>query len=148
MGRYINWGDVVDRYPVINTLGGSDEFEETHIQFAETFIDGLLASHFTPPFSDNNMTVRDLVIDNVFYRAGKFKLDNTEQVWSDTLYTIELLKKGASAMISTSGEVLSLRSTGAIYSSTQSYHSSFGIDDPINWSIDSDQQIADDDPRD
>ena len=148
MGRYIEWDDVVSRYPALDTLGGSDEFETTHIQYAEVFIDGMLASHFTPPFSNNNMTVRDLVIDNVYYRAGKFKLDDAEQVWSDTLYTISLLKSGDSAMISTSGDMLGLRSGGAIYSSTQSYHSSFGIDDPIDWEIDSDKAQADIDARD
>jgi hypothetical protein len=50
-------------------------------------------------------------------------------------------------MISTSGEVIGLRSAGAIYSSTESYHSAFGMDDPICWAIDSDQQIADSDAR-
>jgi phage gp36-like protein len=147
MGRYIEWDDVVNRYPELDTVSGADEMGPTHIDHAESFIDSILSSHFTPPFSSNNMTVKDLSIDNVYYRAGKFKLDNAAQVWSDTLVFIEMLKNGQASMISDSGELLGIRATGAIYSNTQSYHSSFGMDDPICWAIDSDHQIADADAR-
>lgn len=148
MGRYIEWDDVIDRYPELNTVSGADEMAPAFINYAESWVDGMLSSHFTPPFSNNNMVIRDIVIDNVYYRAGRFKLDNANQVWSDTLAYIEMLKSGDANMVTQSGDVLDTRASGAIYSSTQSYHSAFGMDDPIDWSIDTDQQDADKDSRD
>lgn len=147
MGRYIEWDDIIDRYPELNTVYGADEMAPTFINYAETFVDGMLASHFTPPFSNNNMTVRDLSIDNVYYRAGKFKLDNAAQVWSDMLVHVEMLKNGDAQMITDSGELISSRASQAVYSNTQSYHTAFGMDAVENWRIDEDQAIADSDKR-
>ena len=148
MGKYIEWDDVIDRYPELNTVSGADEMGPTHIVHAEAFIESMLASNFTPPFSSNNMTIKDLCIDNVYYRAGRFKLNNAAQVWSDSLFFMEMLKSGEASMITTSGDVAGARSAGAVYSNTQSYHSAFGMDDVEDWSIDSDQIKADRDARD
>jgi hypothetical protein len=124
MGRYIQWDDVIDRYPEINTLGGSDEVSSTYIVYAESFVDSILKSHWTPPFSDNNMVVKDLTIDWTYFRAARFKLENAIDV----------------KMIDETGaEIPGVNAGGAVYSNTQSYSTSFGMDDPINWEIDEDQ---------
>lgn len=139
MGRYIDWSDIVDRYPEIETLGGAAEIGETHINYAEAFIDGMLSDRFTPPFSNNNMTIKDLSIDAVYWRAGRFKFEDAASIYSMTIQTISMLRKGELNMVDSGGNVLEVgEKTMGIYSSTESYHSAFGIDDPINWRIDSD----------
>jgi len=82
MGRYIDWNDVIDRYPTLNTLGGADELSSSYIVYSEAFVDGVLANHYTIPFSSNNMIIRDLCIDQVYWRAARFKLDDATGVKS------------------------------------------------------------------
>ena len=148
MGRYIEWDDVIDRYQVINTLGGSDEISSAYIVYAEAMVDGLLSSKFTVPFSNNNMTVKDLAIDYTYWMSARFKLEDAVAVYSSFFGTIAMLKKDQMAMIATDGTLITgaLKNSG-IYSSTQSYHSAFGIDDPINWRVDSDQMADAQDAR-
>ncbi len=137
MGRYIDWSDVVDRYPEINTRGGASAISSTYIVFAESFVDGMLHSHFTPPFSSNNQTVRDLSIDCVFWRAARFKDDNAIQVKSDFYSVIDMLKEGKMSMTTASGEIIAARNGSIGFSTTQSYHPSFDVGEPEHWRVDS-----------
>jgi len=140
MCRYIEWDDVVDRYPVLNTIGGADEISSAYIVYAEAMTEGLLARKYTVPFSNNNMTVKNLAIDYTYWMAARFKLDDAVAVYSSYHGTIRMLQKDQMDMIIDDGTLLSgTRKNSGIYSSTQSYHSAFGVDDPINWRIDSSQ---------
>ena len=127
MGRYIEWDDVIHRYPALNTLGGSDEVDPAYIAYAEAEVDARLAKSFTIPFSNDNMTVRDLVIDDVYYRAGRFKFEDAIAVHSAYLESIGALIAGELGMVTTSGNLVSSAKAVGIYSSTQSYHSAFGM---------------------
>jgi len=148
MGRYIDWEDVIDRYPVLNTVGGADEVSSTYIVYAEAMTEGLLASKYTVPFSNNNMTVKNLAIDYTYWMAARFKLEDAVAVYSSYYGTIRMLKKDQMEMILDDGTLVTgARKNSGIYSSTQSYHSAFGIDDPINWRVDSDQMDASQDAR-
>lgn len=139
MGRYIDWSDVLDRYPELNTLGGADELSSSYIVYSEAFVDSILKSHWTPPFSSNNMIVKDLSIDYTYWRAARFKLEDAVAVKSEFYGTVEMLKSGQLTMIDESGaEIPIVRQGSSIFSTTQSYHTSFGMDDPVNWRIDSD----------
>lgn len=148
MGRYINWDDVVDRYPEIDTLGDSGAVTSTYIVYAEAYTDGMLQSHFTPPFSSNNVVVRDLTIDCVYWRAGRHTLENAETVREEYFETIKMLKTGDLNMLDESGNQAGIRTGSAIYSTTASYHSSFGIDDPTNYMVDSGAIVDIQDARD
>ena len=148
MGRYIDWEDVIDRYPVLNTVGGADEVSSAYIVHAEAMTEGLLASKYTVPFSSNNMTVKNLAIDYTYWMAARFKLEDAVAVYSSYHGTIKMLKKDQMEMILTDGTLLSgARKNAGIYSSTQSYHPAFGIDDPIDWDVDPDQIEATRDKR-
>lgn len=70
MGKYIDWSDVTDRYPEIATLQGSDEFAENYVVYAEGLVEGLLADYYTLPFSNNNLTVKDLAIEAAYFRGS------------------------------------------------------------------------------
>ncbi len=149
MGRYVEWDDVIDRYPVLDTLGGADELSSGHIVYAEAYIDSRLANHYTVPFSNNNMTVRDLVIDDVYWRAGKFKLDDAKDVRKMVGETINMLHKGEMTMIDTTGNIIDgIKKKIGLHSTTESYHSSFGMDTPENWHIDQDLIGAERDKND
>ena len=68
MGRYASYEEVVARY---KTLEHEGEFlvDSSHLLFAENEIDSRLGQHFTLPFSNNNLTVKDLAIDLCALRA-------------------------------------------------------------------------------
>jgi len=128
MGRYIEWDDVIDRYPELNTLGGADQLSSAYIVYSEAFVDGVLGNHYTTPFSNNNMIVRDLAIDYCYWRAARFKFDDAVQVKSSFFEIVGMIKKGDVVMITDSGEIVNqIKKQLGIYSSTQSYHSSFGM---------------------
>lgn len=147
MGRYIDWEDVINRYPELNTLGGADELSSSYIVYSEAFVDGSLSTHFTPPFSNNNMIVRDLTIDMCYWRAARFKLDDAVQVKSSFFETIGLLKDGQINMFDEAGTLIPSLDKSFVYSNTQSYHSAFGMDPVEDWTIDEDQIIDDSDKR-
>jgi hypothetical protein len=94
------------------------------------------------------MIVKDLTIDHVYWRAGRFKLENAVDVKSSFWETVDLLKSGQLTMIDEAGnEVPGVNAGGAVYSNTQSYATSFGMDDPVNWQIDPDHAEDDSDSR-
>jgi hypothetical protein len=149
MGRYIEWDDVVQRYPEIDTIGGSGVVSSTYIVYSEAFVDGYLkGTSYTPPFSSNNMTVKDLCIDYCYWRAARFKLEDAIEVKSAMFETLQLIKNNELMMINDDGSaVVAAEINPGIYSSTQSYHSSFGIDDPLDWRISSDHMSDAQDSR-
>lgn len=138
MGRYIKWDDVIDRYPSLNTIGGADELSSTYIVYSEAFVDAQLSNKYTLPFSENNMTVRDLAIDCVYWRAGRFNLEDATAVKSSFFETIAMLKKGQMDMIDADGNIVGGKKAIGIFSSTESYHPSFGMRPTIEQHIDQD----------
>lgn len=139
MGRYIEWDDVIDRYPVLNTIGGTDEISSAFIVYAEAITDGFLGTKYTVPFSSNNMTVKYLSIDYTYWMAARFKLEDAVAVYSSYFETIRLLKDDQMEMVDATGTVIpEIRKNSGIWSSTQSYHPTFGMDTPKDWSIDED----------
>jgi phage gp36-like protein len=147
MGRYIDWEDVLDRYPELNTIGGADQLSSAYIVYSEAYVDGILSPNFTPPFSNNNMIVRDLCIDWAYWRAARFKLDDAIEVKSSFFETVGLLKNGHLQMYDEAGTLIPALDKSFAWSNTQSYHTAFGMDDPVRWRIDEDQQDDDEGKR-
>jgi len=144
MGRYINWDDVIDRYPELNTLGGADQLSSSYIVYSEAFVDGVLANNYTVPFSNNNMIVRDLAIDYTYWRAARFKFEDATAVKSSFFQTVEMIKDGQVVMIDDTGAIIEqIKKKIGIFSTTESYHSAFGMHDVEEWHIDEDN-ITDD----
>lgn len=141
MGRYITWEDVVDRYPEIDTVGGADQISSSYIVYAESYLDGILATHFVTPFSQEVMIIKDLAIDFTYWRAGRFKLDNAVEVKSAFYETIGMLKAGQIALVDEDGvQIPALDSNAGIWSNTMSFSGVFGTDDPLNWGVDEDEE--------
>jgi phage gp36-like protein len=147
MGRYINWEDVIDRYQELNTLGGADQLSSAYIVYSEAYVDGILSTHFTPPFSSNNMIVRDLCIDWAYWRAARFKLEDAVSVKSSFFETVGFLKDGQVQMYDEAGTLIPSVEKSLAWSNTQSYHSAFGMDAIEHWKIDENQADDDEEER-
>lgn len=142
MARYIDWDDVANRYPSIKETGGAIEVGDAYISYAESQIEGALASYYTVPFSNNNQTVKDLAIELVYIRAGNLSIEETGELKKDYDKRIEDLKMGMSQMVDDSGNVI-MQSVGeAIWSNTQNYNPVFGVGDIEDFQVDSSQAYA------
>ncbi len=147
MGRYIKWDDVIDRYPELNTLGGAEEISSSYIVYAEAHVDGMLANHYTIPFSRNNMIIRDLSIDYTYWRAARFKFDDATQVKSAYFDTLDMIKAGQLVMIDDAGTIIEQNKKKiGLFSTTESYHSAFGMRNEIDWHFD-ENQLSDEQDR-
>jgi len=138
MGRYINWDDVMHRYPETSNIGGATEVGCAHIYYAEYELDGLLSRYYTTPFSTNNITAKDLAIDLAYLRLGNFKLsdDDRKQFREEIMMKIQKLIDGEAGMQLVDGTVV-YTAGETIYSSTSDYHPVFGFSPEEYFEVDS-----------
>lgn len=148
MGRYAEWNDVVEVYPQVGRGKGADEVNSIHLYYAENQLDGLLASHFTVPFSNNNVTVKELAIDLTAIRLGRFKDKDAETAKKDLFERIERLKNGEEAMlVSIGGTLVAMYRTETAWSSTQDYTPTFGVGDSPEFIVSSAQRLDEENNR-
>jgi hypothetical protein len=147
MGRYIDWADVVDRYPMLSNVGDATKMENTHIVPAEGEVDARLAPVFTTPFSSDNVTARDLAIQLVYLRAGFLKDDNWVNFKNYVDERFDRLVDGSEAMLTSSGDVLSSQDTTEAYHTHEGYKPIFDLTDVINQEVDIDLIDAENDKR-
>jgi hypothetical protein len=141
-GRYITWDDVVHRYTDFSDFGGAVKAASHYIAAAEARIDGLLGSHFSIPFSNNNVTVRELSIDAAFMHAARgLSKEEYARINDRIMDTVTMLKAGDMVMVIGSGQIHRSDISRA-WSSNQDYHPVFGMHDPLDWVVSS-QQIID-----
>jgi hypothetical protein len=127
MGRYASFSsDVTNRFP--RTLTDSRAvatLEAAYLTPAEAYIESRLAARFTVPFSSNNQTVKDLVIDRTLVNIGMFKEKN-DDLSKSIDERIKALIDGTMVMVTTSGEVAAYNLSGVI-NTTAEYHPVFGM---------------------
>jgi len=139
----VRWSDVIGRYKVLSTLGGDSEVGSAYIGPAIAEVEGRLSGAYTVPFSDNNVTARDLAIDLVYARAQMSRDGNiSDRVFKNIDARIERLINGTMTMLTTSGDVLKSSGQGDAWSSTEDYPPTHGVSD-IEVSIVSSQQLYD-----
>lgn len=139
MGRYIAWSDVTARYARLTTLANSSAaLQDSFIQGAESEVDGRLARAFTPPFSDNNATVKDLAIDVTFLKTGVLNAEEYERMLTRIDKRFERLINGTEVMATTSGDLLA-GDVAQAWSNTQDFHPAFGYLEPQEQGFDQDQ---------
>lgn len=139
MGRYVDWDDITLRHPSINNVGGASEIGSAYIGYVEFEIDGMLASHFTVPFSNNNVTIKDLCIDRVYAKAGNLKIKEVNMLNADIMATIDRLKMGSQVMMNTAGEAIFPSIGDTIFSTTEDYNPVFGMGPTEFFEVDSEQ---------
>jgi len=141
MSKYANWADVTARYTQISELGGAKSVDSSYIIYAEAQIEGALSASYTVPFSSNNLTVKDLVIDLTYGKAIAFRdLKKSKAIMDSIEHRIKMLRSGTMSMVTNSGDVLSSSGQGSIWSSTEDYSPSFDMNDAENQCIDLDMQ--------
>ena len=145
MGRYIDITDVVGKYPNVARVN-TGEINSYHIYYSEYKLDGLLGSSFTVPFSDNNITAKDLSIDLSYSSMNIIKGKDGDAFRKDVLGRIDMIANGSIPMITDGGDQL-YSSGGLVHSSTKDYHPVFGMGNDLDFVVDSDQLTAEEDAR-
>lgn len=150
MSTYATWDQLIDRYPELSVKGGATKVNSSVIHGAERELDSRLARAFTTPFSSNNYTATDLTLELCYIRIFENKTpEKVEKKCERVDRRIENLLTGLDVMLTTSGDTISTTGGGgAVYSTTEDYHPTFGMDDIEYMSISSDQIDAEEDARD
>lgn len=146
MARYIKWDDVVARYP---DAGAKDanELKDHYINYAEAEINGRLSNAFTVPFSDNNLTVKELAIDLSYAKSLRGRNEKFSKPVRDGVdERIKRLLDGSEVMITTSGDAV-VASVAQAWSNTESYQPAFDKESVLDQEIDPDEQQDEYDAR-
>lgn len=139
MGRYAVFStEVQDRYPRVTTDSRAvSTIESAYLLPAEAEVDARLGVRFALPFSSNNLTVKDLVIDMTMIRMGTYK-DRVEDLQKSVDSRITALIAGTMVMVTASGTIAASALASA-YSTTGSYHPVFGMGDVVDMKPDDDR---------
>jgi hypothetical protein len=131
MGRYILWNDVVGRYPEIakgaNALQA--QVSSSFIAGAEAYVDARLTPITATPFNVNSVPdlVKDLCIDLTYVKIAR-RTKESKRVEDALDKTFEALINGTMQLAGSTASNAWVESE---------YHTSFGLDDPLNWKVDS-----------
>ena len=137
MGRYATFEEVSARYNTVQQKGTSS-VESSHIVFAENQVDSLLGQSFTLPFSNNNLTVKDLTIEFTYLRLANFKISEREKQRKALMDRIDRLISGKEAMVLSDGSTVLQSTGGTVYSTTSGYAPVFGFSDIEDAEVDPD----------
>jgi len=134
---YANWKDVEDRYPEIAKGPDPKQVSSSYLIFVDAELNGLFAGAYTVPFSDNNLTIKDLAVDLTYIKMSVGKSEKREEIKKRFEERISRIKDGEESMLNADGTAITIN--GLIWSSTEDYHPVFGMDDTINFAVDSSQ---------
>ena len=136
----INWKDVNDRYPETMKLADATQADSSWVPFAIAELHARLSPGFTVPFSDNNMTAKDLAIDLTFAKLYRFKdIEKADAVLAYVGAQIDMLLNGSQKMITSSGDTLAAVG-GTIYHTNDAYHPVHGMG-PIEYAVVSSAEV-------
>ena len=140
MPPLIDWSDVNRRYPETLKLADATQADSSWVPFAIAELHARLSPGFTVPFSDNNMTAKDLAIDLTFAKVYRFKdVEKADSVMTYVGAQIDMLLAGHLQMITTSADTL-LASGGTVTLTGTPDHPIFGIG-PTEYSVVSSSEI-------
>ncbi len=147
MGRYIDWSHVTGRYKDASGFADAAVMGSYWIAHAEAEVDGRLALRYTTPFANTPtltpLLVQDLRIDVCYQKLNIAKKKKQELADS--------IKSRFEGLID--GTIIITDSGGPINGATNnawcenSYHTSFGMDSPLNWRVSSQSQMDIQDER-
>lgn len=148
MGIFINWSDITNKYPDIESIITAEEADNTYILSAESIIQGKLNSKYSVTLLQQSYLVKSLVADMVYIdiqstRQPK-KADQLKKKVDDMLRE---LTKGNITLTDSYGTVLS-RDKSIVWSSTEDYTPPFAMDDQLDMEIDPDQVYDETEARD
>ena len=132
---YIDYDDVVERYPMLKTTIGNAPALDNDITYAEHELNSRLATHFSVPFSGPHPTIMDICIDLTYYRQIRIKdPDLAEKFKEGILGRIQGLKDSKEYIITDSNTTITVNATGGneIWSTVQDYEPTFSMLDADN----------------
>lgn len=137
----ITFANVTARYPETSSYADATQADSHYVAYAIAELEGRLSRGFAVPFSDNNMTAKDLSIDLTYAKMIRFK--DQEKAAAINSYIggrIDALLSGAESMQVTSGSALAAIGD-VVYSTTQNYHPVFGMSPPTLLQVSSQEVI-------
>ena len=140
----VTWEEVITRYPRLSSLtGGAEELESSYVLPAEGEVTSRLANKFTIPFSNNNVTAKDLVIDLIRIRGGSYKEKDREDMQERFDKRVERLLTGTDGMVTIVDSLFAVVFAGdgapSIWSSTEDYPPTFGVGSVEDFLVSSEQ---------
>lgn len=121
----ISYADVIARYPEQTVLKDATQVNCNYIPFAVAEIESRLAPRFTVPFSSNNITAKDLMIDATYLAIYRFKdPKKVEMVGKHLDDRIAKLLAGKADMIVSSGSPI-VSVGGTVFGTTEDYNPVF-----------------------
>ena len=133
MGRYIDWADISNRYPDVAKIGGSEAVSSYWLNYVEAELDARLAVRFTTPFTPTAPdVVKDIAIDMTYYRM------TMRQKGSDVIK--KSIDERIMGLIDGTFYIGGEATETTVAWSEQDkvgYHTAFGPDNEINWTVSS-----------
>lgn len=136
MGRYAVFSsDVHNRYPrTLTDSRAAATLESAYLVPSEAELDARLGARFSTPFSSNNLTVKDLVIDMTMIRMGTYK-ERDEDLRKSVAERFTALLDGTMVMVDSGGAVVGQPVSGVI-NTTADYHPVFGMGEILDMQVD------------
>ena len=132
---YTTWDTLVSKYPgLASKNANSPEVALSFLPGAQAEIDGRLCSKYAVPFSPVPDLIKDLCTDLIYAKITIRDQKLSKPVMDYYEKRMVMLEKGTLQIV-VDGVANDL-SNGA--SVDKSYHSVFGMDDPIKWQPDTD----------
>jgi len=135
----VDYSDIAGTYRAVQEAAvTAEDVNSYHILYAQAEVEGVLGSAFTTPFSSNNLTAKDLIIQLTYSRIAPLSADERRNIREDVLGRMQRILDGDEAMYVESGGVME-RDTSVAWSTTEDYHPIFTVDKAENWVADSSQ---------
>ena len=133
MSRYTTWPLVTGRYPLAASrgAGGADSAVNHFIVGAEDELDGYAGQSYTVPFTPVPGFIVDLATDLAYLKMNH----SDEWLAKSVSDRLTMLSKGKVTLV-VSGDALLSGNAAWV---ENAYRSKFGPDDPVNWSVGSEQ---------
>ena len=145
----IVWSDALLRYPELAKLPDTSSASQVQmINMAEGRVGSRLSGQYSVPFSSNNITAQDLTIDAIYIQTQMTRQpDRAKALRDDWNERVDALLSGAGEMVTEDGTIAGTVVGDPVWSSTQDYHPTFGMGDPMTWEVSSSQAIDEDNAR-
>jgi len=132
---YITYAEVLERYSMLKTWAANSPMLNNEISYAETQVNGKLATHFSTPFSAAHPTIKDIAIDLVYYRSLILKdPDQAAKIKPFLDGRFEDLKNGKEYIMTGSNTAIGPSATlnDEVWTNLEDYHPTFSVLDADN----------------
>ena len=137
MGRYILVSDFSGRYSKVASDVGSASLAVDFIPYGENWVDGALSSAYTSPFSNNNLTAKDLSIDYSYLKTLEFSDPKKAKSIRDSLDArVKMLISGSAQMVLDDGSLVG-QDVQQAWSETQDFSPTYGVGDMLDMQVSS-----------